>query len=133
MRRVNRTHPASHEPVEQHADAGEMLLDGRRRHAPAELLYISGDIDRRDFIEPTDPLLLAPVEKFTGGAAISRTRVRVADVDCEEIEEAELGLLPRRGDECRHRSPCPAMFLFPMTTSSPMPGPYHRACRFTRT
>jgi hypothetical protein len=38
-----------HEPVEQHAHSGELLLDRRRRSARRlQLLYIGGDVVRPD-------------------------------------------------------------------------------------
>jgi hypothetical protein len=66
MRRVNRSHLAGDQPVEQHADAGEMLLDRGSRHAPAELLDIGGDLDRLDFIKSANPVRLAPVSTAAG-------------------------------------------------------------------
>jgi hypothetical protein len=56
MRRVDRNHLAGDQPIEQHADTGEMLLDRRSRYTSAELLYISGDMDGLDFIERANPL-----------------------------------------------------------------------------
>src|SRR5713101_4039865 len=113
MRRVNRNHLAGHQPVEQHADAREMLLDGRSRHALAELLYISGDMNRRDFIEPADALLLAPLEERTGSTAVSCARVQVTDIDGEEFEEAEPGLLASCRDQRGHHSPLPRRVSIP--------------------
>ena len=52
-----------HQPVEQHADAGEVLLDGRRGAFPAQLLDIGGDMHRLHVGERVMPLLLAPAQE----------------------------------------------------------------------
>jgi hypothetical protein len=131
MRRVNRNHLARDQPIKEHAYTGEMLLNGWCRHAPAKLLYISGDLDRLDLSEATNALPFAPVEKFSSGPSVGRSCVRVADIDGEEFQEAELGPLPCPGDQRRQRNPCPPPFL--KTTSSPMPRPYHKWGPFTTT
>jgi hypothetical protein len=86
----------------KHTDTGEMLLDGWCRHASAKLLYISSDLDWLDLIEATNPLPFAPVEKFNSGPSVGRSCVRVADIDCEKFEEADLSDLPCPSDERRH-------------------------------
>jgi len=58
-------------------------------------------MNRLDFIEAADPPRLAPAEKFGGGARISRARIRIADIDGEEFQEAGLGPLPSSGNERR--------------------------------
>ena len=125
MCRVNGNYLAGDQPVEQHADAGEMLLDGGCRHTPAELLYIGGDMHRLDFIEPANSLLLAPMEKLDSGTAVRRARVRIADVDSEEFKEAGPGTLLGSGDDRRQYHPA-----LPRRVSDydqiAHAGPYHR-------
>jgi len=88
MRRVNRNHLADHEPIEQHADAGKVLLNGRRREPMADLLYIGSDVNRPHLTEAAHPLLLAPFQKFHGGPIVGRARIRIANVDGEEFKKA---------------------------------------------
>ena len=109
MRRVRRHDLAGHQPVEHHADAGEMLLDRRRRHFPAELLDIGGDMDRLNVPELARPVLRAPLQKVACSARICRPRVPVADVDREEFQEALGGRPAGRGDQRRQCRP-PAVF-----------------------
>ena len=94
MRWVRRHHLPRHQPIEQHTDAGQVLLDGGRRHFLGELLDIGGDMHRLHVLQPVNPLPFAPVQKRSGSAAISFARVFVADVDGEEFEEAQRGPLP---------------------------------------
>ena len=84
-----------------------MLLDRGSRHAPAELLYIGGNLDRPDFIESANPMRLAPVEKPDSRPMVGRTRIRIANVDGEEFEEAGARPLPCPGDERRQTTPLP--------------------------
>jgi hypothetical protein len=94
--------------------AGEVLLDRGRSHPLAELLYISGDMDRLDFIEAAHALPLAPLKKFYRGTTVRRARVRIADVDGEKFEEAFLCPAMIAGSTTL---PCPA--VFPITSKSP--------------
>ena len=115
MRRVGRHHLACHQPIEQHADAGEMLLDRRRRHLAAQLLDIASNMHRLHVLQPTDPLPFAPVQKRGGSAAISNARVFVADVDGEEFNEAQRGPLPcsvvSAGNEARAGTEVISVFI----------------------
>jgi hypothetical protein len=95
-----------------------MLFDRRRLHVTAELLYRGSDLDRLDFIKSTNPIRLAPAEKLDRRASLGRARIRIADIDGEEFEEALARPLPRPGAECRQTLP-PAVFL--MRIKSPMP------------
>jgi hypothetical protein len=78
-----------------------MLLDGRRGSVTAEPLYIGSDLDRLDFIKSTNPIRLASAEKLDRRASVGRARIRIADIDGEEFEEARARPLPRPGAECR--------------------------------
>jgi len=52
VRRVHGEHLADHQPVEQHADRGEMLLDGRLGGRFLQRLDIDPDVNRLDVGEP---------------------------------------------------------------------------------
>ena len=88
-----------------------MLLHGRRRHLAADQLDVSRDMHRLDRSEAVNPLPLAPVKEFRGGACIGRARIPVADVDRETFEEAPGSRLPCPDDQkpaARPRGQCPA-------------------------
>jgi hypothetical protein len=59
------------------------------------------------------------VEKLGSGTAVSRSRIRIADIDGEEFEEAGLGPFPAFVISAGRPADRPAVFL--MTTKSPMP------------
>jgi hypothetical protein len=99
MRRIGRHHLAGHQPVKQHADAGEVLL--YRAHL-AQFLDVSGHMHRLYVLNARDASVLAPSQEGTGGTAISGAGVRVADVDGEELQEAPGGLFSRRADQRRY-------------------------------
>jgi hypothetical protein len=74
MRRVDGEDLADDQPVEQHADRGQVLLDGRlgrcalfhgRTPGVAHLqrLQIRGDMERLDIRELADAVLLEPEEE----------------------------------------------------------------------
>ena len=70
MRRIRGNDLTDHEPVEQHADASEILLDRRRRRGAAQLLDIGGDMHRLHLPERGYSLLFAPVQKMSRSAPI---------------------------------------------------------------
>jgi len=86
---------AGNQPVEQHANAGEMLFDGRGRVFGLQPFDVGGDVDRLDLAERGDPLPFAPAQKHAGGAGVGGAGVLVADMDGEEVAEAAGG--PLRG------------------------------------
>ena len=51
MRRVLGNDLADDKPVKEHPDGGEVLFDAGLGKYRAELLYISGDVDRLDLFE----------------------------------------------------------------------------------
>jgi hypothetical protein len=107
-----------------------MLLNGWRLHAPAELLYIGGDMHRLDFIEPANSLLLAPMEKLDCGAVVGRARIRIADVAVKNSRKRVRA--PFFAPAISASTPIPCLAVFLIATSSPMLGPYDRPARFTR-
>jgi hypothetical protein len=66
-------------------------------HFPAELLNVSGHMHRLDAPEFIHPLLLAPAQEGPGSSPISGPRVRAADIDGKELDEAPRGPLPCPG------------------------------------
>ena len=63
MRRVGREHLADDQPVEQHADGGEVLLDRRLGGGFLQRLDIGGDVQRLDVGELGDAVLFEPGEE----------------------------------------------------------------------
>ena len=65
MRRIGRDDLASHQPVEQHADGGQVLLDRRLLKILAERLDIGGDTQRLDTrLRSGDGLGWGPLRKL---------------------------------------------------------------------
>src|ERR1017187_338772 len=85
MRRIGRDHLPRYQPIEQHPDTGEVLLDRGGRPLPLQLLDIRGHMHRLDAPEFTNPLPLAPAQESSSGPRIRRPRVAVADSDGEEF------------------------------------------------
>ena len=74
MRRINRENLADDEPVEQHADRGQMLLNGRPRGRALldggiagvrhpQRLQIGSDVERLDIGEFAEAVLIEPEEE----------------------------------------------------------------------
>jgi hypothetical protein len=99
--RIVRHDLADDQPVEQHADRRELLLDRRRRDLDLQLLYISGDVVRPDR-RRRQTAVFAPGEKPVARSGIGAARVRVADVGGEEFDIAPGGFLAEIGDQRRH-------------------------------
>src|SRR4051794_34884457 len=91
MRRVGRDHLAGDQPVEQHADGGEVLLYRRLRHRLLQALDVGRDMHRFDIDDVADLMLIAPVEKLRDGSCIGQPSVAVADRGREKLDE-----VPRR-------------------------------------
>ena len=98
-RRVVRHDLADDQPVEQHADRGQLLLDRGRAVRPALLLDPGGDVQRLRSV-PARPRRAARTSGETARPpGHRRPGVRVADVGGEELEEAVLCPLAGGGDE----------------------------------
>ena len=102
VRRVDGEDLADDQPVEQHADRGEVLLDGRLGGRGLQRLDIGGDVDRLDVDELDDAVLLEPGEEMAGGPVIGHPGVLVADVGGEEFEEPARRMIAGIGDRRRH-------------------------------
>ena len=53
VRGIEGEHTAGHQPVEAHANGGEVLLDGGLGHLGLQHFHISGDVERLDVDELT--------------------------------------------------------------------------------
>ena len=103
MRRIGGDHLAGDEPVEQHADRGEVLLDGRFLEVLAEAADVSRDVHRFDVDELLDILApIAPGEEAPAGMQVRVARVLVVDRDGEELQKPAHRVFAGRGDDRRH-------------------------------
>jgi len=93
---------AGDQPIDQHADGGQVLLDGRLLEILAERLNIGGDMQRLDVGDLADLMPVAPGEEPHDGMVISLPRVLVADGGGEEFQKAARGLVASLGDHARH-------------------------------
>jgi hypothetical protein len=78
MRWVGGDDLAGDQPVEQHADGSQMLLDRRLRHGVLQVLDIGRYMQRFDVGDAANAMAVAPAEKviliaFKGAPAFSAT------------------------------------------------------------
>jgi hypothetical protein len=92
MGRVDVDHMAGHEPVKEHAERGQVLLDGRRRDVGLKILDEGGDMERLHRHKFVDALTSAPGGETPGGVHISASCVIVR----EPVGGAEGQFLCRR-------------------------------------
>jgi hypothetical protein len=85
-----------HQPVEQHAERGQVLLDRRRRKLSLQVLDKGGDVKRFNAGELGDAAGLAPMREAAGGIQVRQARVLVIDLGGEEFKDAPGGLRRRR-------------------------------------
>ena len=90
--RVKRYGLADHEPVEQHSDGRQVLLDGRWRVGLRQLLNVGGHDHRLNPVQRQAPGL-APVGEPVRGRQVGHARVRVTDVGGEEFPEPFFGIV----------------------------------------
>ncbi len=93
---------AGDQPIDQHADRGEVLLDGWLLEVLTERLDIGGDMQRLDIGNFADLVLIDPGEEPHGGAVIGLPCVLVADGGGEEFQKAARGLFAGVGNHARH-------------------------------
>ena len=145
-RRVHRQDLADDEPVAEHADGGQVLLDRGRR--PGVGPDVGRHVQRRDCLE-RQAARLAPGQKLPHGPPVRRARAPVRDPRGEELQEP----LHRRGarvdDQLRQHELDPLHgarardvhrlgdrhqdFAHPLTSSPPLPAsPRRRAPRTAR-
>jgi hypothetical protein len=94
MGRVRRQHLARYQPIKQHADTGQMLLNGGRFACRQHLLDIARHMHGPHVFDAHDAPALAPAQEGDGRLAVGRAGVLVADIDGEEFEEAPGGPFP---------------------------------------
>ena len=104
MGRIGGDDLAGDQPVEQHPDGGEVLLDRRLLEILAERLDIGGDVQRLDIGNLADLVVVAPGEEPSCSPVIGHAGVLVADGGGEKLEEAPRGLVARSGDHARHQN-----------------------------
>ena len=95
MGRINLNNVADDQPVEQHPERGEMLLDRWRRQFGLQILYESGDVKRLHAGKLVDVFLAAPGGEAPRRVKVCPARVIVVDLRREEFEHALCGF--RRG------------------------------------
>ena len=100
-RRDHRYDLPGHEPVEEHAHRGELLLDAWRPMVLLQVLHPCRHIERPNGRE-REPAIFAPGEKPAAGPRIGSARVIVVDVGGEEFGVAPVGLVAEVGDQRRH-------------------------------
>jgi hypothetical protein len=100
--RIRRHHLAGDQPVEQHPDRGQLLLDRRRRNLDLQLLYISSNVvrpDRRRY----QTAIFTSREKLIARPGIGTASIWVADVGGKEFDIPPGGFVAeicdQRGDD----------------------------------
>ena len=86
-RGVERQDLADDEPIEEHPQRGEVLLDARRRERSGELLDVGRDDHGLDLVE-REASALAPGGETAHGCEVREARVGISDVGGEELPEA---------------------------------------------
>ena len=100
MGRVDVDDMAGDKPVEQHAQRGQVLLDGRRRKLGLQILDEGGDMERLDAASSSISSG-APGGEAPGGIHVGPAGMVVVDLAGEEFQDALCGF--RRGREERRR------------------------------
>ena len=102
MRRIGGDDLAGDQPVEQHADRGQVLLDRRLRHRVLQVLDIGRHMQRLDVGDAANAVPVAPAEKVANRPVVSHAGVLVADGGGEELKEPACGVVAGVGDDARH-------------------------------
>ena len=111
MRRIGGDDLAGDQPIEQHADRGEVLFDRRLLEAFPEATDIGRDMHGLDIDQLLDILApIAPGEEALAGVKVRGARIRVVDGDGEEFQKPAHRVFAGRGDDRGHdrsaRPPC---------------------------
>jgi len=104
MRRVDVDHMPGDKPVEQHAECGQVLLDGRRRNLGLQILDEGGDMKRLDAGKLIEISLSAPGGEAPGGVHVSPAGMIVIDLAGEEFQDALCGFRCGREERAGRRS-----------------------------
>ena len=105
--RVGGQHLPGHQPIEQAADGGQMLLDRGGAIPAVHLFDVGGHGDRRQLGE-REPVRVAPGEEPRHGRGVCRACVRVADLGGEKLHRPLGGLRPGAPDRGREALDLPA-------------------------
>jgi hypothetical protein len=98
MRGIDLEDVAGHEPVEQHPQRREVLLDRRRGERTLQLLDEGGDVKGLHLGELVEACGLPPLGKAARGVQVGFARVVVVKLRGEEFQHAARGLR-RRGEQ----------------------------------
>jgi hypothetical protein len=96
--RVGSDHLADHQPVEQHADGRQVLLDRGCGVGFAQVLDVGCHMYRLDLLELVKASAFDPAEKIRDRSSVGLPGVAVADVGGEELEKAAASVRAGGGD-----------------------------------
>ena len=96
MGRVHVDDVAGHEPVEQHADGGQVLLDRWSGEMALQILHEGGDVEGLYVGKLVQAMQLAPLGKAARRIQVGFPGVVVVDLRGEEFEHALRRLRRRR-------------------------------------
>jgi hypothetical protein len=116
LRRADDEHSAGDQPVERHADRGEVLLDGRLGRRGLQRLDIGGDVQRLDIGKIADVVPVEPGEERPNRPIIGQAGVAVVDLGGEEFEETARDIVAGGGDHRRQ-----SKTLMPLRSWPPVP------------
>ncbi len=91
------------QPVEQHPDRRQVLLDRGSLVGAAEQFDVGRDVVRAHRAERGDLLRVEPGEERARGDRVGGAGVRIADVRGEEIQEPQRGGFTLRRDQSRNQ------------------------------
>ena len=91
---------AGHQPVKEHAQRGQVLLDGGRGERSLQILDEGGDVEGLHVGELSDAAGLAPGGEASRGAQVGPAGVVVVDLGGEKLQDAPGGL-GGRGEQRR--------------------------------
>jgi hypothetical protein len=94
--RVHVQDVARHQPIEQHTQRGQVLLDGRRGQLPLQILDEGGDVEGFDVGELGNAAAGAPFRETPRRVQVRLARVVIVDLGSEKFENAPGGLRCRR-------------------------------------
>ena len=91
---------AGHQPVKEHAQRGQVLLDGGRGERSLQILDEGGDVEGLHVGELSDAAGVAPGVEAPRGAQVGPAGVGVVDLGGEKLQDAPGGL-GGRGEQGR--------------------------------
>src|ERR1700734_649146 len=100
-RGIDRENVPDDEPVEQHPDSGKMHFHRWSSEAALQAFDVACDVNRLDVAEFAQPLALAPRREIDRCPGVSPSRIGVADISSEELDESAGG--PRVGSKERRK------------------------------